>query len=262
MGYPMSAILILAKYLMLLPLQENLGSWQSKTLTQVEQNDQLCCWAGPVLGSYRVAARFLDAWEQALGRSEPQRAIDAAVAKGSTVRQSRAMASTRKPVIVRKFSRDWCAGYAGADFGQHKAELEFLDLTGKVARVAWEQVKWICYVRDFPAGTADQANPERLARKRFSLRPRTAGLWLRLTLGDGDELEGLAANDRSLVDGAGLLLTPPDTRSNTQRIYVPRLAIQTLEVVSLIGAAGRKRSEAPRPGEDQPGLFGAEGEGG
>ena len=40
------------------------------------------------------------------------------------VRQSRAMASVRKPVIVRKFSRDWCAGYAGATFGQDAAELE------------------------------------------------------------------------------------------------------------------------------------------
>jgi len=29
-----------------------------------------------------------------------------------------------------------------------------------------------------------------------------------MTLTDGEELEGLAANDRSLVEGAGLLLTP------------------------------------------------------
>ena len=193
------------------------------------------------------------------GGCEPERAIEVAALAGLTVRQSRAMASARKSVIVRKFSRDWCAGYAGAEFGQHKAELEFLDLTGKVVRVGWEQVKWVCYVRDFPTGSAEQANPERLVRKRFSLRPRTAGLWLRLTLSDGDELEGLAANDRSLVDGAGVLLTPPDTRSNTQRIYVPRQAIQALEVVSLIGAAGRKRAEAPKLGEEQPGLFGAEG---
>ena len=106
-----------------------------------------------------------------------------------------------------------------------------------------------------PCRTADQANPERLLRKRFSLRPRAAGLWLRLTLNDGDELEGLAANDRSLVDGAGLLLTPPDTRSNTQRIYVPRQAIQMLEVVSLIGAVGRKRVEAAQTVEEQPELF-------
>lgn len=170
------------------------------------------------------------------------------------------MALTRKPVIVRKFSRDWFAGYAGADLGRESVELEVLDLSGKVVRVAWGQVKWVCYVRDLPAGGSDQGNPERLVRKRFALRPRAAGLWLRLTLRDGDELEGLAENDRSLVDGAGLLLTPPDTRSNTQRIYVPRQAIQALEVVSLIGAA-RKRVEAAKRGE-QPGLFGSEGESG
>jgi hypothetical protein len=163
------------------------------------------------------------------------------------------MASQRKPVIVRKFSRDWCAGYAGTNFGQDMAELEILDLSGKVLRIGWDQVKWVCYVRDFPAG--EQANPERLLHKRFSIRPRTPGLWLRLTLTDGDELEGLAANDRSLVEGAGLLLTPPDTRSNTQRIYLPRQAIQTLEVVSLIGAASRKQSEAAKRATEQPELF-------
>ncbi len=66
------------------------------------------------------------------------------------MRQSRAMASLRKPVIVRKFSRDWCSGYAGAAFGQDTAELEILDLNGKVLQIGWEQVKWVCYVRDFP----------------------------------------------------------------------------------------------------------------
>jgi hypothetical protein len=170
------------------------------------------------------------------------------------------MASPHKPVIVRKFSRDWCAGYAGTGFAQETtnqaaAELEILDLGGKVLRIAWEQVKWVCYVRDFPAPNSDQANPERLLHKRFSIRPRTPGLWLRMTLTDGEELEGLAANDRSLIEGAGLLLTPPDTRSNTQRIYVPRQAIQTLEVVSLIGAASRKRKDAVGQAAEQPDLF-------
>lgn len=158
------------------------------------------------------------------------------------------MASLRKPVIVRKFSRDWFAGYAGTEFGQEAGELEILDLSGKVLRIGWEQVKWVCYVRDLPSG--DQANPERLIHKRFAIRPRTAGVWLRMTLADGDELEGLAANDRSLLDGAGLLLTPPDTRSNTQRIYLPRQAIQELEVMGLIGAAKRRQKA-----EEQPELF-------
>lgn len=164
------------------------------------------------------------------------------------------MASARKPVIVRKFSRDWCAGYADPGLGQHGTELEILDTTGKVLRIGWDQVKWVCYVRDLPGATADAANPERLLHKRFSVRPRAAGVWLRMTLNDGDELEGLAANDLSLVTGAGLLLTPPDTRSNTQRIYVPRQAMQTLEVVSLIGAS--RRGATPRA--DQPELFAGE----
>lgn len=165
------------------------------------------------------------------------------------------MASARKPVIVRKLSRDWCAGYSDAALTQNGSEFEMLDLNGKVLRIGWEQVKWVCYVRDFPAG--ETANPERLLQKRFSIRPRTAGLWLRMTLTDGDELEGLASNDRSLIEGAGLLLTPPDTRSNTQRIFVPRQAIQSLEVVSLIGAAGRRRGATGRAVE-QPDLFPAE----
>ena len=160
------------------------------------------------------------------------------------------MASQRKPVIVRKFSRDWVAGYASPSFGQGAPELEILDQAGKVLWIRWDTVKWICYVRDFPASGADQASPERLLHKRFTVRPRAAGLWVRMTLNDGDELEGLAANDKSLVEGAGLLVTPPDQRSNTQRIYVPRQAIQTLEVVSLIGAGKRRPSAA-----DQPDLF-------
>jgi hypothetical protein len=168
------------------------------------------------------------------------------------------MASLRKPVIVRKFSRDWCAGYASADFGQDSSWVEILDLSGKLQRISWEQVKWVCYVRDLPAG--DSANPERLIHKRFSIRPRTPGLWLRMTLTDGEELEGLAANDRSLVEGTGLLLTPPDTRSNTQRIYLPRQAIRSLEVVGLIGAPGRKRTDAAGPVIEQPELFSNERE--
>ena len=170
------------------------------------------------------------------------------------------MASARKPVIVRKFSRDWYAGYADASFGQDAAKLEILDLSGKVLHIAWEQVKWVCYVRDFPASPTDSTNPERLLHKRFATRPRAAGIWLRMTLADGDEIEGLAANDLSLISGAGLFLTPPDTRSNTQRIYVPRQAVQSLEVVSLIGASGRKRTAAPAAASDQPELFAPETE--
>ena len=49
-----------------------------------------------------------------------------------------------------------------------------------------------------------------------------------MTLKDESILEGLAANDLTLLDPAGLLVTPPDTRSNTQRIFLPRTSITEL----------------------------------
>ena len=161
------------------------------------------------------------------------------------------MATGRKPVIVRRFSRDWLAGYLSADFSA--PELELLEPAGKLLRLPWNEIKWICLVRELP-GPTERANPERLLHKRFATRPRTAGLWLRLTLGDGELLEGLAANDMTLLAPNGLLLTPPDMRSNTQRIFIPRQSIASLEVLGLIGPAGRRKPPAPRP----PELFPAE----
>jgi hypothetical protein len=161
------------------------------------------------------------------------------------------MVPRRKPVIVRMISSGWHGGYAEVNFGQNTS-MDLLDLSGKLLHLDWSQIKWVCLVRDFPATALDPVNPERLLHKKFSLRPRTPGLWLRLNLADGDELEGIAANDRSLIAGSGLLLTPPDTRSITQRIFVPLVAIQSLEVVALIGASGRRRTPAP---QNQPELF-------
>jgi hypothetical protein len=167
------------------------------------------------------------------------------------------VSATRKPVIVRKLTRDWCAGYAAGDLtGQGGDGLEMLDGQGKVLRVAWNQVKWVCYVREPSVGEGsgvDTVNPERLLRRRFSSRPRVTGLWVRITLSDGEELEGVAANDRSLVDGIGLLLTPPDTRSNTQRVFVPRSSIRELTVLAVIGSSTASRDQAGAG--TQPELF-------
>jgi hypothetical protein len=159
--------------------------------------------------------------------------------------------ATRKPVIVRKLSRDWSAGYAAAS-PSGEAELELLDTRGRILRIDWAQIKWVCYVRELSGaeGTAEQ-QPERLLRHNFTSRPRTAGLWLHLLLDDGDELEGIAANDRSLIEGSGLLLTPPDTRSNTQRVFVPRTAIREL---TILGVITPKLREGQRP-EAQSELF-------
>jgi hypothetical protein len=160
------------------------------------------------------------------------------------------VSATRKPVIVRKLTRDWSAGYAAANPAA-EPELELLDSRGKLLRLDWSQIKWLCYVRELSGidgeGPDATLQPERLLRRHFTSRPRIAGLWLRLTLEDGDELEGIAPNDRSLVDGAGLMLTPPDTRSNTQRVFVPRTTIRELSILSVIAPKSRLDQDEPQP---------------
>lgn len=150
------------------------------------------------------------------------------------------MSSSRKKAIFRKYSRDWVAGYVPmADFVQ-EARVEMLGLDGKVFQLAVEDLKWICYVRDFNSGELN--NPERLVRKTFAGRPRGEGLFIRARLKDGDVIEGLAANDVTLVNSEGVFLTPPDLRSNTQRLWIPQSSLDELDVIAVVGTARRKPS--------------------
>ncbi len=170
------------------------------------------------------------------------------------VRQSKAVSSSRKPVVLRRFSREWCAGYAETTFQDDSPELEILDVSGKLTRFPWASIKWVCYVRELTGASGmDGEGPERLIRRRFASRPRSAGLWLRVVFHDGEELEGLVANDRSLLHPLGLSLTPPDTRSNTQRVFVPRSAVRELTILAVI--APSTRSSAQSGAAAQPDLF-------
>ena len=157
------------------------------------------------------------------------------------------MPVSRKKVIVRKLSRDWLAGYLPPSAFVVQEQAEMLDLSGKLVSVPMAEVKWICFVRDFQSGDANQ--PERLLRKTFVTRPRSQGLWVRLRLKDNDVIEGLAPNDLSLLEGEGIFLVPPDTRSNTQRIYLPRQAVAELDILAVI-KTGARRGPAETVQED------------
>ena len=53
----------------------------------------------------------------------------------------------------------------------------------------------------------------------------------------------------------GYLVNPPDQRSNTQRIFVPRTALESLTVLAVIGAARRQRRAASRDDQRQVPMF-------
>ena len=168
------------------------------------------------------------------------------------------MPSSRKKAIARKFTHDWVAGYlsfAGFSPGSfiRNGAFELLALDGKVISLSLQSIKWVCFVRDFNSG--EPSNPERLLRKTFAGRPRSEGLFLRAKLTDGDLIEGIAANDLSLISGEGIFLTPPDIRSNTQRLWIPATSLVELEVVAVIGRSAKKKSTPATLEDRQESLF-------
>ena len=51
----------------------------------------------------------------------------------------------------------------------------------------------------------------------------------------------LARLTNSQMISDGFLVNPPDLRSNTQRIFVPRSALASLTVLAVIGGTHRRR---------------------
>jgi hypothetical protein len=159
------------------------------------------------------------------------------------------MPSTHKKVVVRKLDRDSVNGYVAPNAFVVEGKVELLNMAGTLVSIDLKDIKGVYFVRDF----SDSEIP---VRKTFTTRPRSEGLWVRLRFRDNEVLEGLMANDLTQLLPEGFLINPPDTRSNTQRIFVPRSALTALTVLAVIGSpAGRVRK--PRPGvpADQVPMF-------
>ncbi len=145
------------------------------------------------------------------------------------------MPSTHKKVVVRKLDRDSLNGYVSpADFIR-EGKLDLLNTSGNVVTIDLKDIKGIYFVREF--GDSDSQ-----ARKTFTTRPRTEGLWVRLRFKDNEVIEGMMPNDLGLTMAEGFLLNPPDLRSNTQRIFVPRTSVESLTVLAVIGTARRHKA--------------------
>jgi hypothetical protein len=54
-----------------------------------------------------------------------------------------------------------------------------------------------------------------------------------------------------LIRDEGLQVTPPDTRSNTQRIYIPRSSLAELQLLAVITSPSRRK---PLPAASVPSM--------
>jgi len=145
--------------------------------------------------------------------------------------------STFKKVVVLRLNRQSDAGYVDpAQLGRSEF-IDLLTLEGERRSVPLGEVKGVYFVRDF-------GEPFEPARKFFLSRPRQEGLWVRLLFHDGDRMDGLVPNDLLGLLERGIHITPPDSRGNSLRLFIPRSALVEFRVLGVVGTARHARATA------------------
>jgi len=153
-----------------------------------------------------------------------------------------ALASNKKVVIAR-FDRESLQGFVQTPAGLEGDAVELLRPEGSLVRVPFAETKLVCFVRDFDAGETWQQH------RAFASRPKAAGLWVRFRFRDADWLEGILPNNLLQIESAGFSAVPADPSYQNQRVFVPRLALSSVEVLGVIGSSLRRRP-VKKPGEE------------
>lgn len=154
------------------------------------------------------------------------------------------MGSTNKRVLIERFDRETVPGFVNPQNFQHSDGIEILTTAGTVLLLPYADVKSVHFVRDLeqPALAPD--------RRIFASRPKLNGLWVRMQFRDGDVLEGLMTNNLAHLDPHGFSITPPDSFANSQRVFVPREALSSFQVLGVIGSPLKPR-KAQRPASER-----------
>ena len=155
--------------------------------------------------------------------------------------------STTKKAVIERFERETLTGYVNPVSYQQPGGVELLSADGQIVGVPYSEIRWVSFVRDFDAPTEEP-------RKVFLTRPKMEGLWVRFTLRDGDVLEGVMPNNLLSVESHGFAVIPPDPYSNSQRLFIPRIAVRTAEVLGVVGSPLKRRRAKAAP-KEQISLF-------
>lgn len=154
-------------------------------------------------------------------------------------------------MLVDRYDRSRIQGFVQTQSLMQGSEIQLLSADGTVVRLPGSQVKTVSFVREFDAPSIWEE------RREFLARPKAPGLWVELHFRDGSRLEGVIPNDLLLLEGSGVMLTPPDTAGNTQRVFAPRQSLAGAMVLGVIGVTRRRARRAPAK-EGQITLFGEE----
>ena len=154
--------------------------------------------------------------------------------------------STAKKVVVRRFDRETITGFVNPFSYLQPQNIEILRQDGSLSLLPYREVRSVSFVKDFEGG-------EDVPRV-FLNRPKQEGLWVRMVFHYGEVMDGILPNNLLTWEAAGLTVTPPEPDSNSQKVFVPREALKSVQVLGVVGSPLRaKRKKAPAA--DQPTLF-------
>ena len=120
-----------------------------------------------------------------------------------------------------------------------------LSAQGHIATLPYAEIKTVSFVRDFDARAARR----RRERRVFHTRPKMEGLWVRPAVprrrsdGRNDAQQPVATGHY------GFTVVPPDPYGNQQRVFVPRAALRSVEVLGVVGSPLTKRKAKAAPKE-------------
>lgn len=155
--------------------------------------------------------------------------------------------STTKKAVLRRFDREPLAGYVNPISFLQAEGIELLSANGNVATIPYDEVKTVSFVREFDTGDAGE-------RRVFNTRPKMEGLWMSFQFRDGEIMEGVMPNNLLPFEPHGFTIIPPDPYSNQQRVFIPRRALRSVEVLGVVGSPLKKR-KPKAPAKEQIGLF-------
>ena len=157
--------------------------------------------------------------------------------------------STHKKVLVSRFDRDTLSGFVNPQGYLLADGLELMTPSGSVSIVPYDEVKLVCFVRDF-----QQGEPRKELRL-FTTRPKLEGLWLRMFFRDGDPMDGILSNNLLQLDAFGFSVVPPDPGFQNQRIFVPKAALSRMQVLGVVGSPLRNPRKPKLTPKEQIELF-------
>lgn len=155
--------------------------------------------------------------------------------------------STAKKVVVRRFERESLSGFVNVLSYLQPLHAELLRPDGSLALIPYEEIKSISFVKEFE-GDDDTG-------RIFLTRPKMEGLWVRLSFRDGEVMDGILPNELLAGDVAGFMVTPPEPDGNSQKVFVPRQALKSAQVLGVVGSPLRVRRKKGEVSEDQGQLF-------